>query len=84
MGQHDAEFHGRDQRAGTAGHSWETRATRHGGRPGVSADEIAARARHLLADDAVRAATARLAAEVAEMPAPAEVVERLSQLTPSP
>lgn len=50
----------------------------------VSADEITARVRRLLADDAVRAATARLAAEVAEMPGPAEVVARLPELTPSP
>lgn len=46
----------------------------------VTADAVTEQARRLLADESVRAATERLAAEVAAMPTPAEVATRLPDL----
>jgi UDP:flavonoid glycosyltransferase YjiC (YdhE family) len=46
----------------------------------VTADAVAAKARHLLTDTSVRDATQALAAEVAAMPSPAEVAAQLPTL----
>lgn len=46
----------------------------------VTADTVTSKARRLLADDSVKSAVRTLAAEVAEMPPPAEVVEKLPSL----
>ncbi len=46
----------------------------------VTADEVAGAVRRLLAEHRFRAAAAGVAAEIAAMPAPAEVVARLEQL----
>ena len=47
--------------------------------PALSAESVAVEAKHLLADDAYRHASATQAAEIAAMPSPAEVAARLPE-----